>query len=71
MKAMVDDFSLNMSPSDTVPTPAASDPFTKGESSPLNKEQAEVYHTFAAKALFACKRVRPYTQPTVATLCNC
>ena len=71
MNAMVDDFPIDFKPSDTATTPAASDLFAKGDSSPLNKEQAEVYHTFVAKALFACKRARPDIQPTVAALCTC
>jgi len=29
-----------------------------------------VFHTFIAKALFACKRARPDIQPTVAALCT-
>jgi len=70
MKAMVDDFPMKLKPSDTTPMPAASDPFAKGDSPFLNKEQAEVFHTFVAKALFACKRTRPDMQPTVAALCT-
>ena len=70
MKAMVDDFPMEFKPSDTAPTPAASDLFAKGESTALNAEQAEVFHTYVAKALFACKRARPDIQPTVATLCT-
>jgi len=70
MKAMVDDFPTKLKPSDTAPTPTASDLFAKGDSPPLNKEQAEVLHAFVAKALFACKRTRPDMQPTVAALCT-
>ena len=70
MKAMVDEFSVEFKPSDTARTPAPSDLFAKGESPPLNEEMAEEYHTFVAKALFACKRARPDIQPTVAALCT-
>jgi len=70
MKAMVDDFPMKLKPSDTAPTPAASDLFAKGDSPLLNKEQAEVFHAFVAKALFACKRARPDMQPTVAAPCT-
>jgi len=70
MKAMVDDFPTKLKPSDTASTPAASDLFAKGDSPPLNKEQAKVFHAFVAKALFACKRVRPDMQPTVAAPCT-
>ena len=70
MKAMVDDFPMKFKPSDTAQTPAASDLFAKGDSSPLNEEQAEVCHTFIAKALFACKQARPDIQPTVTALCT-
>jgi len=62
---------MKFKPADTAHVPAASDRIAKGESPPLNKEQAKVFHTFVVKALFACKRAMPDIQPTVATLCTC
>jgi len=70
MKAMVDDFLAKLKPSDTAPAPAVSDLFAKGDSPPLNKEHAKVFHAFIAKASFACKRVRPDMQSTVAAPCT-
>jgi len=69
MKAMVDGFPTKLKPSNTAPTPAASDLFAKGGSPPLNNKQAKVFHTFVANALFACKRARPDIHPTAAALC--
>jgi len=52
---------MDVSPSNTVPTPAVSNLIAKGGSSPWNEEQAKVPHTFVANALFACKRARSET----------
>ena len=70
MSAMVDDFSTEFKPSDTAPSPAADDLFNKGTSQALDKFQAEEFHTFVAKGLFACKRARPDIHPTIAALCT-
>ena len=35
---------------------------------PLSKEKRELFHTFVAKGLFACKRARPDIQPAIAFL---
>lgn len=40
-----------------------------GQSKKLNKERSKALHTVVAKGLFASKRARPDTQPTVALLC--
>jgi hypothetical protein len=66
MESMVDDFSTEFKTNDTAPTPAAKDSCTEGEGEPLEKQQAEEYHTFVAKRLFACKRARPDIHPTIA-----
>jgi hypothetical protein len=34
----------------------------------LSKEKREIFHTFVAKGLFACKRARPDIQPAIAFL---
>ena len=70
MSAMVDDFSIKFDKNDTAVTPAAADLFAEGTSEKLNKEQAEEFHTFVAKGLFACKRARPDIHPTIAVLCT-
>ncbi len=56
--AMVDDFSAKFKPTDTKPNPAAEDLFAVGNGPKLSKEQANEFHTFVAKGLFACKRAR-------------
>ena len=70
MKSMVEEFSVKLGPKDTAPTPAPEDLFAAGESSPLDKKQAEEFHTFIAKALFACKRARPDIHTATTTLCT-
>jgi hypothetical protein len=68
--AMVEDFSIDYKPEDKATTPAAEDLFAAGDSKKLPKEQAEEYHTFVAKALFACRRARPDIHLAVAVLCT-
>jgi hypothetical protein len=36
----------------------------------LDKEKQELFHTFVAKGLFACKSARPDIQPAIAFLCT-
>ena len=58
--------------SKVVPTPAVENVFQVDEASPLlDQEHAELFHTFVAKALFACKRSRCNLQVAVAMLCTC
>ena len=55
----------------TASTPAAEDLFTINEDSPkIDKGHSEVFHTFTAKGLFACKRARPDLQVAIALLCT-
>ncbi len=70
MSAMVDGFTTKFKPDDTAPTPAASDLFAEGSSDKLNKEQAETFHTFVAKGLFACKQARPDIHTAISLLCT-
>jgi hypothetical protein len=67
---MLDDFSLEFKSSDTAPTPAPEDLFQTGTSPELDKAQAEEFHTFVAKGLFACKRARPDIHTAIAVLCT-
>ena len=56
----------------TVPTPATENVFQVDESLPLlDQERAKIFHTFVAKALFACKRSCCDLQVAVAMLCTC
>ena len=68
--AMVNDFPTKLKPTDVAPTPAAEDLFAEGKGDKLQKETAENYHTFVAKALFACKRARPDIHTATAALCT-
>jgi len=67
---MVDDFPVQLKKTDTAPTPAADDLFAAGKGTKLNPKHAEVFRTFVAKALFACKRARPDIHTAVALLCT-
>ena len=52
-------------------TPANEKLFRVNENSTkLDKEKAEVFHTFVAKGLFVSKRARPDIQPVIAFLCT-
>ena len=69
MTKLVNKFSYNVSKN--VPTPAVKNVFQVDEASPLlDQERAELFHTFVAKALFACKRSRCDLQVAVAMLCT-
>ena len=70
ISTMVDDFSIKFEPTDTAPTPAADDLFAEGNGPKLPKKQADEFHTFVAKALFACKRARPDIHTATAALCT-
>ena len=70
MNAMVDDFSMDFKEGDVTPNPAGDDLFAEGTGNKLDKQQAQEYHTFVAKGLFASKRARPDIQPTIAVLCT-
>jgi hypothetical protein len=68
INSMVDDFPVKIE--GTAPTPAAEDLFAEGSSEKLIKHDAENFHTFVAKGLFACKRARPDIHTTIAALCT-
>ena len=70
INAMVDDFSQKLKPNETRATPAAEDLFAEGNSPKLAKQDAEEFHTFVAKGLFACKRARPDIHTAIAILCT-
>ncbi len=67
---MVDELPMNLKPTKTAPTPAADDLFAEGIGPKLDKNKSELFHTFVAKALFACKRARPDIHTAVALLCT-
>jgi hypothetical protein len=69
MTKLVEEFPFKLTKS--VPTPAAENVFSVDESSPaVDQERSEIFHTFVAKALFACKRSRCDLQVAVAMLCT-
>jgi hypothetical protein len=66
---MLTDFPFALD-SKTAPTPAADNLFHIRDSSPIDKLRADIFHTFVAKGLFACKRARPDIHTTIAFLCT-
>ena len=68
MCKLVDEFPFKIS--GTEETPAAEDLLSEGTGPKLDKEKAKIFHTWVAKALFACKRARPDISPTTTVLCT-
>jgi hypothetical protein len=68
MKKIVDEFPFPIS--GTAYTPAAEDLFAEGKGPALDIEKAQIFHTWVAKALFACKRARPDIHPPTTLLCT-
>ena len=71
VKKMVGDFPVRLDRKRSVRTPALENVFNEPKGKPLSKAQAEVFHTFIAKALFLSKRARLDIRPTVSVLCTC
>jgi hypothetical protein len=68
MSRLVDEFPHQITKKAKLP--AAEDLFGAGNGKSLDKEQAKVFHTWVAKALFACKRARPDIHVAVTLLCT-
>ena len=68
MSQLVDDFPLKIKKK--APTPAAKNLFTEGTSPTLDSSRSKIFHTWVAKALFACKRARPDIHLAVTYLCT-
>jgi hypothetical protein len=68
MKKLIEEFPYPITKK--VHLPAAEDMFAEAKSSSLNPEKAKVFHTWVAKALFACKRARPDIHPPTTLLCT-
>ena len=68
MSDLVDEFPYRITKK--APTPATEDLFTAGEGDPLVSEEAKTFHTWVAKALFACKRARPDIHLATTYLCT-
>ena len=67
---MLDSFPIDFAEMKPVASAAPADLFQLGTSELLSSDLAEVYHTYTAKLLFACKRARPDIQTLVAVLCT-
>ena len=52
----------------TAPTPAGNNLLSRRESSFLNKEGREAFHTCVTKGMFIAKRSLPDIQPTISVL---
>ena len=68
VEKMLDGFSVKFKSTDTALSPASNTLMEVGQSKLLGKNQAEEFHTNAAKCLFLCKRARPDVKPTTAVL---
>ena len=68
IERLVDEFPVKIT--NTAPTPAAEDLFAEGKGAKLDPERAKTLHTWAAKALFACKRARPDIHVATTLLCT-
>jgi hypothetical protein len=69
INTMLTDFPINLG-NKTAPTPAGTNLFHACDSPRLDKHHADIFHTFVAKGLFACKRARPDIHTTIAFLCT-
>ena len=67
---MLVDCLMDLGVKDTSPTPALDNLFETGQSAPLDRVQAELFHTIVAKALFLCKRGHPDVHLPIAYLCT-
>ena len=65
-----EDFPIDLHQVREVPSAAPADLFTVGDTSPLNQERKETFHTFVAKLLFAAKRARPDLNTLISVLCT-
>jgi hypothetical protein len=68
MKKLVDEFPIKITK--TAHSPAGEDLFAEGKGPLLDAEKAKIFHTWVAKALFACKRARPDIHVAVTLLCT-
>jgi hypothetical protein len=68
MKKLVDEFPIPITK--TAHSPAGENLFAEGKGQPLDAERAKIFHTWVAKALFACKRARPDIHVAVTLLCT-
>ena len=67
---MLDEFPVDFDEMKNVPSAAPADLFQAGNSDLLDPKHGEVFHTFTAKLLFACKRARPDMQTLTTVLCT-
>ena len=70
IESMVNEFPVKLGEKDTAPTPAAENLFAASTGQPLSKADKEVFHTYVAKGLFACKRARPDIHTAITGLCT-
>jgi hypothetical protein len=66
---MLNDFPVQLGKKDVANTPAADSLFNLGTGAKLDTKRSEIFHTFAAKGLFLCKRARSDIQQAILVLC--
>jgi hypothetical protein len=62
---MLTEFPIDLA-NKTAPTPASDNLFHIRDSPTIDKHHADIFHTFVAKGLFACRRARPDIHTTIA-----
>ena len=70
MKKMLVEFCESYKLDGFADTPAGNDLFAKGRGEMLDETRKKHFHTFVAKALFACKRGRPDLQLAATVLAS-
>lgn len=69
VEAMLKEFPLQFGKNGKSMTLATTEMFGEDTSKKLKEKEREVFHKFAAKGLFACKRARQDTQPLTSVSC--
>ena len=71
-KGMAEDFPIKFNKKKKGGKPvtlATAEMFSEDNGKKLSEKEREVFHKFAAKGSFACKRARQDTQPMMSVLC--
>jgi hypothetical protein len=67
---MRNNFPVKLGKKDMAKTTARDNLFNLGTGAKLDTKRLEIFHTFVAKGLFLCKRVRPNIQQAISVLCT-
>jgi hypothetical protein len=67
---MINEFPVKLGKKDVAKTPAGDNLFNLGTGAELDTKRSKVFHTFVAKGLFLCKKIRPDIQQAILLLCT-